>query len=192
MNYTGKECLQEFFLKKFLEEKGYVDVKYIKIDHQQGTAIIDDKYIAKTIIFPQYLISYTRQYYYLDKTLDYYFKGMITANRQWILQYDKKNTILEHSTYGRNIKLKYQIDNDYYYNMSRSKFVLCPIGDCNWSYRFFEAIICGAIPVLKDCYSDIFCKNYLFYTTESQHIYTKNIADYNYSVFVKNNQILKL
>ena len=43
----------------------------------------------------------------------------------------------------------------YYDLLLRSKFVLCPSGDFKnngvaWTYRFFEAAICGAIPVIED------------------------------------------
>jgi hypothetical protein len=31
-----------------------------------------------------------------------------------------------------------------------SQFVLCPPGDYVWSYRFFEACLCGAIPIIHD------------------------------------------
>jgi hypothetical protein len=41
-------------------------------------------------------------------------------------------------------------DEDYFKLLSRSQFVLCPKGDCVWSYRFYEAILCGAIPIVED------------------------------------------
>jgi len=40
-------------------------------------------------------------------------------------------------------------DQRYFDILARSKFVLCPNGDYVWSYRFFEAILCGAIPVVE-------------------------------------------
>ena len=43
-------------------------------------------------------------------------------------------------------------DHKYYEILAQSQFVLCPSGDCVWSYRFFEAILCGAIPIVeKSC-----------------------------------------
>jgi hypothetical protein len=41
-------------------------------------------------------------------------------------------------------------DQTYYDEMLRSRFVLCPNGDYVWTYRFFEAAMCGAIPVVED------------------------------------------
>jgi hypothetical protein len=40
-------------------------------------------------------------------------------------------------------------DEDYYQAMARAQFVLCPSGDFVWTYRFFEAAMCGAIPVVE-------------------------------------------
>ena len=40
-------------------------------------------------------------------------------------------------------------DDDYFRLLGRSRFVLCPPGDFVWTYRFFEAVLCGAIPVVE-------------------------------------------
>jgi hypothetical protein len=44
---------------------------------------------------------------------------------------------------------------DYYEALLESEFVLCPDGDFSkegvaWTYRFFESILCGAIPVIEN------------------------------------------
>jgi hypothetical protein len=41
-------------------------------------------------------------------------------------------------------------DKTYYQLLANSKFVLCPSGDFVWTYRFFEAILCGAIPIVEE------------------------------------------
>lgn len=52
------------------------------------------------------------------------------------------------STIGRYFPKK-AWDDQYYDQMANSKFVLCPNGDFVWTYRFFEAILCGAIPIIE-------------------------------------------
>jgi hypothetical protein len=39
-------------------------------------------------------------------------------------------------------------DEEYVRILTQSQFVLCPDGKYIWSYRFFESILCGAIPVV--------------------------------------------
>ena len=43
-------------------------------------------------------------------------------------------------------------DEEYFQLLARSQFVLCPTGDFVWTYRFFEAALCGAMPIIeKSC-----------------------------------------
>lgn len=50
---------------------------------------------------------------------------------------------------GRKYPIK-AWDEEYYRILANSQFVLCPNGDYVWSYRFFEAILCGAMPIVQD------------------------------------------
>lgn len=49
---------------------------------------------------------------------------------------------------GRSFPIK-AWDEDYFRLLSQAEFVLCPSGDFVWTYRFFEAILCGAIPIVQ-------------------------------------------
>lgn len=57
--------------------------------------------------------------------------------------------VLWSSNRGRTYPIK-AWDEGYFELLGRSKFVLCPSGDFTWSYRFFESILCGAIPVVEE------------------------------------------
>lgn len=61
---------------------------------------------------------------------------------------NRHNILFCISNRGRKFPLK-SWDDKYYEILLNSKFILCPEGDCSWSYRFFEAIICGAIPIVE-------------------------------------------
>lgn len=41
-------------------------------------------------------------------------------------------------------------DDEYFDLLARSQCVLCPSGDYLWSYRFFEAALCGALPIVEE------------------------------------------
>jgi hypothetical protein len=41
-------------------------------------------------------------------------------------------------------------DGSYFRLLGNSKFVLCPDGKFVWTYRFFEAALCGAIPIVQN------------------------------------------
>lgn len=55
---------------------------------------------------------------------------------------------LDASSRGREFPSK-SFDLNYFNILLRSKFVLCPAGDFEWTYRFYEAVLCGAIPVIE-------------------------------------------
>lgn len=55
-------------------------------------------------------------------------------------------------------------DPAYFQLLSSSKFVLCPNGRFVWTYRFFEAAMCGAIPIVQSkC--ELY-EGYRYYTME--------------------------
>lgn len=51
---------------------------------------------------------------------------------------------------SRDVQFRYVHENLYYFNiMAQSKFILCPRGDAPWSFRFYESLMCGAIPIVQ-------------------------------------------
>jgi hypothetical protein len=56
--------------------------------------------------------------------------------------------LLWSSDRGRRFPIK-SWDEEYFCVLSSSQFVLCPSGESVWSYRFFESVLCGAIPIVE-------------------------------------------
>jgi len=72
-----------------------------------------------------------------DKTNDPMFKGWYNPRRN----YDNQS---------RNVQYRVVSENEMYFRtMSQSKYILCPAGDGPWSFRFYETLLCGSIPVVK-------------------------------------------
>ena len=178
--------LQEFYLKKSISELSInIDDVKINIDHYKGKCFVNTYVFG--LIFPKYMIDTISE---LDKTktLDYYFKGLITHKRSSINSFKSDNSIIINSTYGRDSEKKYNLDIDYYTNMSKSKFTLCPTGDCPWSYRFFEAIMCFSIPILEND-SDIFCKDFYYFIIGDEYIYSLEKVLFNYKKLILKNTL---
>ncbi len=99
-----------------------------------------------------------------------------------IQQYD--DFYLWSSTKGRTFPIK-TWDENYYEFILKSEFVLCPSGDYIWTYRFFEAIMCGAIPVVEEtCQSYDGFKFYMMNEDKNIIRYDKEIVDYNFELLV--------
>ena len=193
MNITKNENYQLFYLKKAINElfenNKSIKLSNIKIesDHKNGCNYINNKKIP--LIFPKYLINYINTLN-KEKTIDYNFIGTITAHRNWIHKYKQPNSIIENSNYGRDSNKKYTVDKKYYDILCSSKFTLTPTGDCPWSYRFFEAIMCFSIPILENNSNDIYHKDYFYYYHDSNHVYYPERALENYNKFINSDHFL--
>ncbi len=62
------------------------------------------------------------------------------------------NTRVTHSRAGRTRGSK-ALDISYLRELASSQFTLCPAGDFVWTYRFFEATLCGSIPIVDQACS---------------------------------------
>jgi hypothetical protein len=93
--------------------------------------------------------------------------------------------LLWESDRGRKFPIK-AWDNNYYKVLANSDFVLCPSGDCIWSYRFFESILCGAIPIVeKNCIAYEGFRFFTFKDRTNELKWSLEDAEYNYQLCVK-------
>lgn len=93
---------------------------------------------------------------------------------------DNHKFLIRSSSRGRSFPIKIW-DNDYFKILSDSEFVFCFRGDYIWTYRFFESIMCGAIPIIES-FSPIY-KDFIFYTLKDEPksmVWTEEKALYNY------------
>ena len=122
-----KEKYQLFYLKKALgelcNEKNENNIKSLKEDHINGCNYINN--IKIPVTFPNYIKNHIDKCS-KDKNLKYFYMGTITGTKNWVGNYNNSpNSIVKESRRGRT-KDKYTIDTNYYRDMSRSYFTLCP------------------------------------------------------------------
>ena len=174
------------------------------IDHAEPkTEILG---IKRPLFFPKCIIDYLKNNWKEKRNYHYSFQGLITDNRKilldnWLSNKDvrvlnsgslnlilssifskKEKFLLKSTKRGRNFPEK-SWDEDYYKEMLDSKFVLCPEGDFIWSYRFFEAILCGAIPIVnKTCEIYKGFKFKMFSDDQSDYLWNFEDAFHNYEL----------
>ena len=190
------ERYQLFYLKKaigeLLNEKNKNNIKSIKEDHLNGCNYINN--IKIPVTFPNYIKEHIDECN-KDKNLKYFYMGTIAETKMWVLNYNNTpNSIVKESRRGRTNE-KYTIDTEYYKDMSRSYFTLCPTEwgnhETSWTYRFFEAIMCLSIPILENDSNDIYMKDYFCFFDKDEHIYDKDKAIENYNKFIKSKHFIK-
>lgn len=154
------QLIQEIRLQQALQEKG-ADLPYV-IDHATPKTIVDGK--EYSLVFPRFLINTG-----VPKTKGMLFMGLITDKRMdWLKQFP--NATIINSLRGRCDSTKVY-DKIYFDKMAQAKFALCPNGDFTWTYRFFEAILCGAIPIIQH-YCELY-EGFHFYFNASNIHYNK-------------------
>lgn len=181
--WLDKPTLQEYFFRLSLREIGIASWGGVEIDHYNGI-----NWHKKTgcvpLCFPQSMIKEIEKLEKI-KTVDYFFSGVITESRNWIRKYPNTHQ----SGYGRDSAKKYNLDVNYFKQMNSACFGLSPTGDCPWSYRFFESIMCHAIPVLGDTEEDIFSKNFIFMRDSDNHVYVRTAAEKNFNKLINNHTL---
>jgi len=166
--------LQEHYIKKALTESN-IKYDHININHSNGNVWVDNK--EHPLIFPNSMIELCESMW-CDKIHDYYFSGVIAPNRQWIEKY-KDGGVITNSNRGRDDALKYEYDVEYYRNLCKTRFALAPIGECPWSYRLHEAVMCKAVPVIGDDDHDVTADGYFFYRDSDVKIYKEWMVERN-------------
>lgn len=121
------------------------------LDLVRGSTQLDRRELP--LIFPiSYAARTSRGFLNTSRSLRAVFRGFKSARRQKELgRLRLPKVSITFSNKGRETKA---FDAAYYAELSKSQLALCPRGDYVWSYRFYEAILCGAIPVITDEWPD--------------------------------------
>lgn len=109
--------------------------------------------IERPLIFPHGIVERCRAKWCDSRPVRFSFCGLVNEQRRhaldsWTAAQGGASVEIFASELGRQFPEK-AWDESYYDRLARSEFVLCPRGDCVWSYRFFEAVLCGAIPIAE-------------------------------------------
>ncbi len=179
---------QEAMFKLALKEAGLeFSEEDIKIDHKNGKDYY--KSIEYEVIFPWSFVEKARKLWQLNRNYEYNFIGNLVPSREWIKKFDDPNSFIKDSKLGRILPKELFDDKEYYNIIADSKFTLCPSGTDTdkgyiWTYRFFEAIMCGSIPIV-DVIDERNMSHYKFYKPDEKHIYSNEIVEYNCALFLK-------
>ena len=163
------KTIQEIRAKQAMEEIGMKGE--IKIIHSENpkTFINGKEY---TLIFPKFILEIKE-----EKVIDKIFVGLLTEQRKVFLR-NFPDAIILNSNNGRKQETK-EKDLSYFRMLARSRFVICPNGDFIWTYRFFEAILCKAIPIIEeDC--ELY-EGYHFYKLGDNYEYKETWVQENLS-----------
>lgn len=167
------EC-KNYISFKTIEKESFIEpfkTIEIYIDHKSPMTYIGDFSKAR-LYFPKLIIHLF--FKNLDEKVDkIYFRGLLTTKRfletlvllikirdtkginillknifslRKSFKIDTTLIYFDFTNRGRDIKFKH-LDSEYYKEMANFKYIFCPKGDFVWTYRFFETIQVGSIPL---------------------------------------------
>lgn len=167
---------QELLFRKALREAGFKNLRDIKIDHINGINIYNNT--SYGIIYPE---SFKKEIEKMpcQKVYNFYFNGFMhkEGGRLELLS-PYTNLINSHiinSSEGRDTSKKDQFNIEYFTELSKAKFGLCPHQmdwtgplETMWTYRFIECCLVKAIPILfkKAPLGEKFTTGFKFYWDE--------------------------
>ena len=127
------------------------DAVSIDIDHRAPSVQIGS--VSRPLLFPRALLDLYRRSW-SDRRVSFIFTGFPTRDRRvalrgWRRRSGVRDASITWSRTGRRWPEK-SWDQEYINGLGSARFALCPDGDFIWTYRFFEAVACGAIPVIEN------------------------------------------
>jgi hypothetical protein len=107
--------------------------------------------LTRPYVFPHALVDLCRGSWADVRELRASFRGLMTSPRSAVLAgwQGAAGVQITGSRAGRNQATKYW-DTGYFQELGNSEHVLCPNGDCPFSYRVFEAALCGGMPIVEE------------------------------------------
>ena len=151
---STKNLLQQIHFEQAMDEDCWDTTgRRISYNHPGARNVIDGCSVG--IIFPRSLVAYCScGVWNYDKNVSYFFSGFPNhgQSRDWVMSYaNESDAQVSYSPTGRSIRKNTGLyDYPYYDKMMSSRFALAPDGDFAWTYRFLEAIMCGAIPIVPN------------------------------------------
>lgn len=145
----------------------------LEVDHEQPRTSVGR--IHRPLIWPHAVVRRCRSLWPNRRDVRFSFAGLVTTSRKqalgrWLkatishtrpqlhaniveagpglVSLDNDRVVFWSSSRGRHFPGK-SWDDDYHQLLANSRFVLCPSGKYSWTYRFFEAALCGAVPVIE-------------------------------------------
>jgi hypothetical protein len=115
----------------------------VRIDHATPTTGFNGLY--RPLIYPHAYVSKCREMWG-DRSSYAIFIGNLTESRKAVLS--KWLNYVTPSKVGAQWPTKIW-DDQYMGSLATTKCVLCPPGDYEWTYRFYEAMLCGALPIVE-------------------------------------------
>ena len=137
------------YLKKYFPSTRYTFKRGktvpVNLDHKEPFVQINGQ--KKVLIYPKQAFDLSKKFWNPKRT-KVFFRGFVPFFREEALKQWEGLATIEKVDTGRKSINRFW-DETYLTATGKAEFVLCPDGGWPWSYRFYEAVLCGAIPIVQ-------------------------------------------
>ena len=140
----------------------------------------------RAYIFPHALVRQLKESWADERRMRVSFRGLLTPQRADLLKNWKgqEGVCITATDRGRRAETKYD-DPGYAHELGSSQFVLCPGGDCAWSYRVVESVCAGAVPIVETAhpsYGDLVTLRMDEVTPDTLPDWRADLAEHNFEI----------
>lgn len=137
------------YLKRFFRKTSYTfqPGKVIPVDLNHKEPFVEINGQRKVLLYPKEALDLSKNFWN-DQRTGIFFRGFIPDFRAEALKQWQGIATIEGVNVGRKSITRFW-DESYLSATGKAEFVLCPRGGWHWSYRFYEAVLCGAIPIVE-------------------------------------------
>lgn len=163
------EYLSQFFEVNYKVSGGRL--AKVEISHSEPFTRIGAE--TRTLIYPASIPRKSREFWSSNRS-GTSFTGFIPEFRAEAFKIWQDRASITATSGGRK-GLKRYWDVDYLTEMGKAEFALCPDGGYPWSYRFFEAIMCGATPIIQT--DQPYYQGYHYHKWDDVNLQHKNVEE---------------
>ena len=188
---TEHDPQRALFPKRFYEAVERLDHAKIYDFCFIGAFRVDSKTAARRVWLPDFVKGHFSKDSYLQFT-----DKVTKANYVPLGPFDR--TLEREGFVPKEVPVEQRnvFDQHYYQIMCQSRFALCPAGDLRWSMRFYEALMCKAIPILESRWHHRSIREalrpYRVYTPRDEFVYRPDWAEHNYRLFLRHHTLAKI
>lgn len=173
---------------------GNNNAKIVDVDYSHKDPFVRVGDITLPLLYPMSIVNYCKSFWKEERVIDYIFIGLLAQHRRnhiraWKETLPNKENLhihIENNTNGRSIH-KDAVnawDKRYFLLLAKSKFTLCPSGTFTWTYRFFESILCGSIPIITH-YAKCYEGFHFYYMDDKDYVYDREKVEYNFNLAIE-------
>lgn len=172
------EYLKKFFEIDYRPARPPIPFANVRSNHARPFVRVGDE--ERVLLFP-HVIPRKMRVMWKQARSGTVFRGFVPDHRKGSLSQWHGRATITATNQGRSGLTRFW-DEEYLQELASAEFALCPNGGYPWTYRFFEAVLCGATPIVE---RRLPCYEGFYYHLWNDKEFKRRDIEKNYSLAVQ-------